>query len=113
MVRGRVQNAAKEALHKLEEKVEHILVHFDVDVIDGIEFPAADVPHKYGLSFWEGKVALSCFLSSPRLAGLVVTEFNPARDSNGALAGRLVDAIVEATARPMPLRGSEAGQGNS
>lgn len=45
----KVQNAAKntaiKALQALESKVDHILIHFDVDVIDHDDFPAVDVPH--------------------------------------------------------------------
>lgn len=87
--------AATRALQNLESKVDHILVHFDIDVIDENDFPAADVPHTPGLSRPQVAEALRVFLNSPKSAGLVVTEFNTARDRDGNLAGQLVDLIRE------------------
>jgi len=104
-VRGRVVEAATVALcrleanGKLEAKVENILVHFDVDVIDSNDFPAADVLHEHGLSFDDAMAALSVFVGSPKFAGLVITEFNSDRDLDGSLARRLVKAISEIMGR--------------
>jgi arginase len=93
-IRGKARPAAIEALTRLEKKVQHILVHFDVDVIDCSDFPAADVIHDHGLGFGEAMDALGVFASSSKFAGLVVTEFNSERDEDGSLAQRLVDALV-------------------
>jgi arginase len=97
-VRGRAGEAATEAIRILEEKAEHVIIHFDVDVIDAAELPAADVPHSCGLSFGDTAKALQVFLSSPRTAGLVVTEFNASRDGDGTQARRLLDELVRAIA---------------
>ena len=97
-INGRVQTAAAQALRELEGKVEHILVHFDVDVVDFDDFPAADVPHKPGLSLMKAKEALAVFLASPKAVGLVLTEFNAKRDSQAKLARRLIDMMVGAIA---------------
>lgn len=70
--------AAKEALDRLANTAENVLVHFDVDVIDGEEFPASDAPHKNGLSLQDSIRVLRVFTAYPKFAGLVVTEFNPA-----------------------------------
>lgn len=98
-----VQNAAGEAatraLQALESKVDHILVHFDVDVIDHDDFPAVDVPHHPGLKFKAVQDALKVFLRNPKTIGLVVTEFNASRDSDGRLASRLAELISEAKTR--------------
>ena len=99
-VRGRAREAATEALRILEKQAEHIVVHFDVDVIDGAEFPAADIPHSGGLSFRDAAEALQVFLSSPRTAGLVVTEFNPSRDADSAQARRLLDELARSICPP-------------
>ena len=93
---GTVKESAKEALTKLESKVESILVHFDVDVIDADDFPAGDVLHNHGLRFDDTMAALSVFVASPKFAGLVITEFNVDRDTDGSLARRLVESIAEA-----------------
>ncbi|MHC4791198.1 MAG: arginase family protein [Planctomycetota bacterium] len=95
-IRGKAKESAQEALSQLEDKTDSILVHFDVDVIDFDDFPAADLPHYQGLSFDEAMSALDTFIASPKFAGLVITEFNADRDADGMLAGRLVDAVAKA-----------------
>ncbi len=95
-VRGTAKEAAKEALAQIENKADSILVHFDVDVIDFVDFPVADVPHYEGLGFDEAMSALDVFVASRKLAGLVITEFNAHRDANGMLARRFVDAVAKA-----------------
>ncbi len=95
-VKDAVQEAATKAIEDLESKVDHILIHFDVDVIDHDDFPAADVPHSPGLKLKQVQEALKVFLRSPKSIGLVVTEFNASRDSDGRLARQLVDLIQTA-----------------
>ncbi len=94
-VQGRAIDAAGEALRLLEKSADSVLVHFDVDVIDFGEFPAGDVPHYNGLSFDEAMNALEVFLSSSRLGGLVITEFNAGRDNSDKLAERFVHRLVK------------------
>jgi arginase len=84
------------ALHGLEKKVKHLLVHFDVDVIHYDEFPAVDVGHRPGLTLAQAKEAVSVFTRSEKAVGLVVAEFNAARDTDGAMAEALIDIIAEA-----------------
>jgi arginase len=91
--------AAARALRELERRAEHILVHFDVDVIDFDDFPAVDVPHRPGLSLLQAEEALGVFLGSRKSVGLVVTEFNAGLDGDGKLAGRLTDSIRVAVAK--------------
>jgi arginase len=95
-VKDSVRAAAARALHELESKVEHILVHFDVDVVDSDDFPAVDIPHKPGLSLLEAQEALGVFLGSRKALGLVVTEFNARLDTDGKLALQLNDTIQKA-----------------
>lgn len=92
-VRDDVRDAATQALRDLEQRVDHILVHFDVDVVDVADFPAVDVPHDPGLGLLQVQEALSIFLGSRKSVGLVVTEFNPSRDNDGTLAMKLIDVI--------------------
>jgi arginase len=61
-VRGRAEEAASEALVLLEDSADRFVVHFDVDVIDFVDFPAADVPqHNAGLTFRDTMACLSVF----------------------------------------------------
>lgn len=88
--------AAQEALERFPVTTSRILIHFDVDVIDGDVFPAADLPHRGGLTLAEAETALQVLVATPRFAGLVVTEFNAARDPDRALARRLVELLAHA-----------------
>jgi arginase len=95
-IRKRVKKSAARALADLRSKACPVLVHFDVDVINFEDFPAADVPHYNGLTFREAMTTLRVFLADPCVAGLVLTEFNADRDPDGQLASRLVDGLVHA-----------------
>jgi arginase len=90
MVRGRARQAATQARFRLETRAERFAVHFDVDVIDFADFPAADVMQpQQGLTFAETLAALQVFCASPKFAGLVITEFNPDHDDkDGTVAKR-------------------------
>lgn len=93
-VRGRAQEASREALVEPGDNVEQYLVHFDVDVIGSRDLPAADVPHEHGLSYADAMAIFKVFISSPKFAGLVITEFNPERDEDGTQAQRFVEGVV-------------------
>jgi arginase len=63
-VRGRAEEAASEAL--IEDSAEQFVVHFDVDVIDFVDFPIADVPQiNVGLTFEEAMACLTALAASP------------------------------------------------
>jgi len=95
-IKDGVRAAAARALRELESKVDHILVHFDVDVVDFDEFPATDVAHTPGLGLLQAQEALGVFLQSRKSVGLVLTEFNARADADGKLARQLSDTIQEA-----------------
>ncbi|MCI0415590.1 arginase family protein [bacterium] len=95
-IRGIVQTAAMQALDELESRAKHILIHFDVDVVDSDDFSAADIPHKPGLTLLKTQQALQVFLGSRQAVGLVLTEFNVRNDPDAKLALRLIDMIGEA-----------------
>ena len=95
---GGIDPAEIDILHGLEKKVKHLLVHFDVDVIHYDEFPAVDVGHRPGLTLAQAKEAVSVFTSSKKAVGLVVAEFNAARDTDGTMAEALIGIIEEAIA---------------
>jgi arginase family enzyme len=86
---------AAEALKWLEERVDYILVHFDVDVIDPGEYPLGNVPNWTGVGFDEIMTALKLFLKSPKAVGLIIAEVNPDHDPGLRMTGRLVHEIVQ------------------
>ena len=81
------------------------MVHFDVDVIDFVDMPVADVlQHNAGLTFREALACLGVFASSPKCAGLVITELNPdhadeAGETVTVFVQGLVDAVTASKAR--------------
>ena len=104
VVRGRAREAADEALGYLEGRAGRFVVHFDVDVIDFVDFPVADVPqHNAGLTFRDAMACLGVFAASPSFGGLVVTEFNPDHaDEEGELAKVFVREVADVLAGTAP-----------
>ena len=101
-VRGGAEEAASEAL--IEDSAERFVVHFDVDVIDFVDFPIADVlQHNAGLTFEEAMACLTVFAASPGFGGLVVTEFNPDHaDEDGDLTATFAQKMTGALAGTGP-----------
>jgi arginase len=103
-VKGRAPQAAKEALGRCEHEVDRILVHFDVDVIDFTDFPAADFPTiNAGLTLTEALECIEVFTRHPKFAALTVSEFNPDHVDEEhtlirAFVARLIDALPSPTA---------------
>jgi arginase len=92
---ARAVAAADAAWSRLAALVPHVVLHFDVDVIDSVEFPLANFPHfNEGLTEEVAFGALAAFGRRPELSALVVTEVNPQRDPAGELVDRLVEALV-------------------
>ncbi|KAG8530430.1 uncharacterized protein KY384_004932 [Bacidia gigantensis] len=87
---------ARQAVSWLEERVDVILLHFDVDVIDSGLFPLANYPHYAGLDFDTAMDAVTVFIESPKVLSMVITEVNPNNDSLGMMITQLVDRLVTA-----------------
>ncbi len=94
-IQGHAADAASSALEDIGRN-RPFLLHFDVDVLDESEFPAADVPHRYGMSLNDAQAALRVFLRSPHCRAFVVTEFNAERDADGTCGYKLVQLISAA-----------------
>jgi arginase len=91
-IRGRPREAAEEALARVSASADRFLLHFDVDVVDPLDLPVADVPqHNQGLTFDEAMTCLSVFARHAALAGLIITEFNP---DHGAEDGSTADVLA-------------------
>lgn len=95
-----VQEAPKSqaiaALKWIEERVDHIIVHLDVDVIDPGRYPLGNVPSYTGLGFEETMAAVKTFLASEKAVGLSLAEVNPDHDPGLMMTGQLVAQIVDA-----------------
>jgi len=89
-----VESAARQAFDSLKFKAEKIFVHFDVDVIDVSDMPAADVPHQGGLSFDEAARALKIFAQSEGFLGMEITEFNADKDLHRRLATKMTELVA-------------------
>jgi arginase len=103
-VRSGPKEAATEALDDLASRAGRFVVHFDVDVIDFVDFPVADVPQiKAGLTFRDAMTCLGVFAASPKFGGLVITEFNPDHaDEEGELAAVFVREVADVLAGNAP-----------
>jgi arginase len=104
-VQGKAGQVATQAVKDLEGRAERFVLHFDVDVIDFTDMPIADVPQfSQGLMFRDAMTCLAAFASSPKFAGLTVTEFNPDHaDQEGALAETFLRALAQALAGNEPV----------
>ncbi len=97
-IQDRVKQAAEEVRIRLEQKTRRFVIHFDVDVIDFVDFPITDVPQfNIGLTFEEAMDCLEIFAASTHFGGLVITEFNPDHtDEDGVLAATFVQRVAQA-----------------
>ena len=86
---------ATEALGYLEDKLDEIVVHLDVDSIDPGLFPLANLPNATGVEFSVMMKALKVLLRSPKVRGLAIAEVNPDHDPGLKMTGRLVDGVVD------------------
>lgn len=89
------ERRARQALKWLEEQVDHIIVHLDVDSIDAGLYPLANVPNFTGTGFEDVMRALEIFVGSQKTKSLVVAEVNPDHDPGARMTERLVDKVVE------------------
>lgn len=96
-VRGNARAVAIEARRRLEAMAAQFVIHFDVDVLDFVDFPIADVLQPQpGLTLAEAIEALKIFVASQHFVGMVITEFNPDHaDAKGELAATFIQALTQ------------------
>ena len=75
--------AAHLALERVHAAKHEFVLHFDVDTINGDEFPWTNFPGAGGLTWNEVRDALRVFVSQTNLAALVVAGYNPDLDADG------------------------------
>lgn len=91
-----ITTAALEAVKNiLQEELEGIWIHLDVDVLNDSIMPAVDYRLNDGLSFSDLCELLKVIVSSCQTVGMDITIFNPTFDSDGSIALRLVSTVVE------------------
>lgn len=96
-VAAQPEGAASRALDALA--TDEIIVHVDVDVLDFLQLPAADVPvYGRGLRVDVLERALRVLVADPRCRGLLLVEYNPDHDPHGIAAQRLVRLLAAALA---------------
>lgn len=85
---------AREALRYLEDRVDVIMVHLDVDSIDPRMFPLAHLPNYTGVGFEEMMRALKVFVGSDKVGGLTIAEVNPDHDPGLEMVERLTEQVI-------------------
>lgn len=89
--------AAERTLDAFADRVDHLAVHLDVDVIDFVDLPLQEnVGRNEGLSFDATMTALGVLLAHPVAASLTICELNPDHDPDGSAVPRFVEGIVQA-----------------
>ncbi len=98
--------AAGRARSAIEEAGAPFVVHCDVDVLSFADTPLADVPDSggdpIGLRLDELAASLEVFASSPRFAGLVLTEINPDHAPDPGVLPHFLAVVAKAVARAAP-----------
>ena len=101
-IAGRAGAAAAAAAAGLTGTHATFVVHFDVDVLDFVDFPIADNAYQrnQGLAFADALEALRVFAGSPGFGGLVVSEVNPDHAPDSAVIADFVDGLARALTAP-------------
>ena len=76
-----------------------LLLHFDIDVLQRRDMPAAYFPHSEGLTLPEAAELLSIILKDPRIRLIEVSEYAALRDLDRDHVTRLADLISGALKR--------------
>ncbi|HKX26278.1 MAG TPA: arginase family protein [Blastocatellia bacterium] len=90
--------AARQALRAIPASAS-ILLHFDLDVINRRDMPAAYFPHADGLSLAEGQELLNTLLTDSRIRIIEVAEYASLRDLDQRYASLIVELLVTALNR--------------
>jgi arginase len=96
-IAGRAAAAARAVVDELAGPHARLIVHFDVDVLDFVDFPIADNAYQrnQGLTLDDALAALSVFAQSPAFGGLLVT-VNPDHAPDDSLLESFVDRLAGA-----------------
>ena len=92
--RSGVAEAARRILQSIPASAP-ILLHFDIDVLQQQEMPAAYFPHGEGLSLSEAQELMGVFLKDSRIKLIEVSEYAALRDLDQVYVNRLVDLLSD------------------
>jgi arginase len=88
-------SVARAAIERVHAAMHEFVLHFDVDVIAGAEFPWTNSPGVGGLTWNEVRDALRVFAGQPNLAAIEVAGYNPDLDPDGQGARKLIDLLAD------------------
>lgn len=85
------------------DKLDHLLVHFDVDVLNFLEMPIADTTasRDVGLTLSQSACVFSVLATDPRFSGLTITEVNPTHGMEDGSSTRALRALVQELAQAL------------
>jgi arginase family enzyme len=86
---------ARQALQAIPASAS-ILLHFDIDVLNKQDMPAAYFPHSDGLSLTEARELLGAILADSRVRIIEVAEYASLRDLDHSYASQLVELLAAA-----------------
>jgi arginase family enzyme len=89
-----VAEAARRILQSIPASAP-IVLHFDIDVLQKQELPAAYFPHDEGLTLSEAHELLGVFLKDPRIRLIEVSEYAALRDLDQVYVNKLVDLLSD------------------
>lgn len=87
--------AARQALDAIAPSAA-VVLHFDIDVVQERELPAAYFPHEQGLRVSELGEVLAIVLKDPRIRIIEISEYASLRDHDRRWVTKLVDLFVSA-----------------
>lgn len=100
--------AAHRALERVHAAKHEFVLHFDVDVIAGEEFPWTNFPGAGGLTWNEVRDALRVFAGQPNLVAIDVAGYNPDLDPDGQGAQKLIDLLADVLSARLEIESSPA-----
>jgi arginase len=77
-----------------------ILLHFDIDVLQARDLPAAYFPHQEGMTLSEARDLLTVILKDPRIRIIEVSEYAALRDFDHGYVNKLVSLFSESLRQP-------------
>ena len=97
-----LRSSLPRALRSIRKHVESMYVHLDLDVLDSAVAPANTYALSGGLTLDDAEDALSQIAAEFRIAGITLSAYDPAVDTNGDAARaaiRLISAAARVTER--------------
>jgi arginase len=106
-----IERAVLEALgHLVRPELDGFWIHLDCDALDDAVMPAVDYRLPDGLSWNELERVIRLAIDSNRAVGIEITIFNPALDTDGAIAWALVECLARSLAGHEGFRPSHRGR---